>query len=482
MAAIEKRGENSYRLTVSCGYDSNGKQIVKRKSIDLSNIKPNKRLDEAQRQWILFKDEVEKGIYLDAGKITFEEFIQKWLKDYAEHELAPKTLFSYKELLKNRIIPALGHIKLNKLQPTHLNEFYNNLRENGIRLDKKYTPNENFIAIISEPGLTLKDLAAKAGIQYRTMRNIKPGINIASSTASKVSKVLGVNINTLFNTVEKSGALSERTILYYHRLISSILTSAVQWQFIFSNPATRVKPPKVERKEARHFDIDQVCYILKLIDDEPIKYKAMVYLCIFGGMRAGELNGLEWSNIDWDNEIIRIRQASQYLPGKGTFTKVTKNESSERVISMPDTVIAVLRQYKLWQNGAKKDMGNLWVDSDRIFTKYNGEPIFPQTLGNWFSKFIKKHNNKVMNDSSIPEEDKKKYMLDNVNFHGLRHTNATLLINQGVDIATVSKRLGHAESSTTLKIYTHALQKADRDAANKLENLFKKENQNKKQG
>jgi integrase len=416
MAAIEKRGDNSYRLTVSCGYDKLGKKIMKRKTIDLSHIKLNKQLEEANKQWILFKDEVDKGLFLDAGKITFEEFIQKWLKDYADPELAPKTLFSYKDILYSRIIPALGHIKLNRIQPTHLTEFYNNLREDGIRNDGR------------------------------------------------------------------AGGLSERTILYHHRIISSILTSAVQWQFILNNPASRVKSPKVERKEARHFDIEQVEYIFKLIDNEPIKYKTMIYLCIFGGMRAGELNGLEWSNIDWDNNILRIRQASQYLPGKGTFIKNTKNESSERVISLPDTVMAVLRQYKLWQNGERKILGNLWVNSNRIFTKSNGEPIFPHTLGKWFSKFIKRHNEGIMNDDTIPKEEKEKYLLDNVNFHGLRHTNASLLIGQGVDIATVSKRLGHAEISTTLNIYAHTLQKADRSAADKLENLFNKDIQSKKQG
>lgn len=208
----------------------------------------------------------------------------------------------------------------------------------------------------------------------------------------------------------------------------------------------------------------------------------MIYLCIYGGMRAGELNGLEWSDVDFDNNTLRICQASQYIPGQGTFTKSTKNESSERIISLPNTVIAVLRQYKLWQNGVKSDLGNLWVDSDRIFTKRNGEPIFPQTLGKQFSKFIKRHNDKVLNDNTIPDNDKHKYLLDTVNFHGLRHTCASLLIGEGIDVATVSKRLGHAEPSTTLKIYTHALQRADKEAANKLENLFTKKEENKKQG
>jgi integrase len=482
MAAIEKRGDNSYRLTVSCGYDKQGKQVVKRKTVDLSHIKPNKQLEEANKQWILFKDEIEKGTFLDAGKISFEDFIQKWLKDYAEHELAPKTLFSYKDLLDKRIIPALGHIKLNKLQPTHLTEFYNNLRENGIRLDNKYMPKENFMDIIGTTGLTLREIIKTADVADVTLSNLKKRKNISPSVAARICEAAKLSINTLFDQAEKTGPLSERTILYHHRIISSILTSAVQWQFILNNPAARVKPPKVEKKEARHFDVEQVDYIFMLLEGEHIKYKTMVYLCIFGGMRAGELNGLEWSDIDWENNTLRINRASQYLPGAGTFTKTTKNESSERLIALPDMVMAVLRQYKLWQNGERQKLGELWVYSNRIFTKANGEPIFPHTLGKWFTRFIERHNSKIMDDDTISKEDKEKYLLDTVNFHGLRHTSATLLINQGVDVAAVAKRLGHADTATTLKIYTHALQKADRVAADKLENLFKNNISNKKQG
>lgn len=100
----------------------------------------------------------------------------------------------------------------------------------------------------------------------------------------------------------------------------------------------------------------------------------------------------------------------------------------------------------------------------------------------WFSKFLKKHNDKIMNDNTIPKEEKEKYLLDNVNFHGLRHTSASLLIGEGMDVAAVSKRLGNAEPSTTLKIYTYAFQRADREAANKLENLLKIKEPNLKQG
>lgn len=409
MAAIEKRGENSYRLTVSCGYDKKGKKIRKYKTIDLSHIKPNKQLEEAQKQFALFENEVKKGLYLDSGKITFEDFIEKWLKDYADHELAPKTLYRYKELLNSRIIPALGHIKLNRLQPTHLTEFYNNLREDGIRTDGK------------------------------------------------------------------SGGLSERTILHHHRLISSILTCAVQWQFILNSPASRVKAPKVEKTEARHFDIDQTEYIFELIENEPIKYKTAVYIAIYGGMRLGELSGLEWSDIDLDNGILKIHQSLQYIPGEGIFSKSPKNESSNRLISLPKTVINLIREYKVWQNGEKAKLDNLWhKEYDNIFTTRDGKPIYPGTISKWFNKFIKQHNEKIMNDETIAKEDKPNYLLANVNFHGLRHTSASILINQGLDVTTVSKRLGHARTSTTTDIYSHSLQKSDMEAANKLENLFNK--------
>lgn len=414
MASIEKRGQNSYRLTVSCGYDKEGKQIVKRKSINLSNIKPNKQLEEAQKQFVLFENEIKKGMYVDNEKITFEEFTQKWLTDYAEHNLAPKTLLEYKKIL-HRITIAIGHIKLIHLQPTHLTEFYNNLREDGIREDGK------------------------------------------------------------------PGGLSEKTILHHHRLISTILNTALQWGFILNNPALRVKAPKVQKKEARHYDLEETTYILELLKNEPIKYKTMITLSIFGGMRQGELTALTWNDIDFDNCVINIDKALQHLPGKGTFIKSTKTENT-RKISVPQSVISLLREYKVWQNGVKADLGNLWIDKNMIFTAENGDYIFPSTISKWFLKFIRKHNIDIMNDKSILEDDKSKYILREVNFHGLRHTSATLLINQNTDVSTVSKRLGHARTSTTMDIYSHALQKADQTAADKLDNLFNEKEEDKKQG
>src|SRR5665648_1223913 len=125
MASIKKRGENSYRVTVSCGYDSQGKKLVQAKTISLDpSLTPKQTDKELQKQATLFEREVENGTYLDGSKITLAEFTERWLKDYAEKQLAPKTLHRYKDMLASRILPALGHVKLDKLQPTHLLQFY----------------------------------------------------------------------------------------------------------------------------------------------------------------------------------------------------------------------------------------------------------------------------------------------------------------------------------------------------------------------
>lgn len=131
-----------------------------------------------------------------------------------------------------------------------------------------------------------------------------------------------------------------------------------------------------------------------------------------------------------------------------------------------------MRKYKVWQNSQKSVLGNLWIDTDRIFTTNDGKYIYPDTISKWFHKFLKRHNEKIMEDNSIPKKEKNKYLLPLIKFHGLRHTNATLMLADGTDLPTVSKRLGHAQTSTTLNIYAHSLERKNSDAADRLENLF----------
>lgn len=114
----------------------------------------------------------------------------------------------------------------------------------------------------------------------------------------------------------------------------------------------------------------------------------------------------------------------------------------------------LLEEYKLWYDEQKMIVGDFWHESNRLFVQDDGKPIHPSTISKWFEKFVKKIGLPV------------------INFHGLRHTNATLLISQQVDVATVSARLGHAQITTTYNFYVHPLKSHDRTAGNVLENLL----------
>ena len=453
MGQIEKRGENTYRLVVSCGFDSQSKRQKKYKTIKLTPNLTQKQIQlELAVQLDKFEKEVQKGTYLD-GNITLGEFTEKWLKDYAEPNLKPKTLANYKHLLQ-RILISLGHKKLDSIQPTHLIEFYKNLAESGIRNDYKYKLKENIISHI--PNFEKKSSAAK--VHSDTLRKIIKGGNTNKETADKICNALNKPISKIFDIINKDKKLSEKLISHHHRLISAMLNIAVQWQLISSNPAERVKPPRVTRKEAKYYDIEEVNQMLTLLENEPIKYRAIIHIVLFCGLRMGELCNLEWSDIDFENESISVSKQLQYLPDFGIYEmESAKTESGNRTISIPPTLIDLLKEYKAWQNDEIVKWGDKWIVSEKLFTKENGAPIFPDTPSKWFGKFIKRNN------------------LPPLTFHQLRHTNASLLISQGVDIATIANRLGHADKSITLKTYTHVIKQQDREATIKLQNLLKQD-------
>jgi integrase len=379
---IEKRGNDSWRLTVSDGLDSQGKQIRYRKTIQAKKEKA------AEKELALMIAEIEKGQFISTGKLTFADFIDRWFKSYADINLAPKTLHRYRQMLDSRIIPILGHYKMDKLRPVHLLDFCTFLR------------NED-------------------------------------------TKQRG-----------KSGKLSDMTILHHFRLVSAILQTALQWQVISFNPAKNVKAPKVKRMPGAYYDEGQTAALLEAVENDPIIYKVLIYLAISTGLRRGELMGLEWDDINFDKTVLTVKRASQYLPGKGTFTKDPKNESSKRVVSLPSSIIVLLKEYRREQLQERLRLGDMWQDSNRIFTTWDGRPMHPDTPSNWFPKFLKRNN------------------LPHIPFHGLRHTAATLLIDKGLNIKAVSARLGHTQASTTINIYTHALKSADRKAADMMEDVF----------
>lgn len=233
-----------------------------------------------------------------------------------------------------------------------------------------------------------------------------------------------------------------------------MLHKAVYWQLIVNNPAERVQPPKTRKPKRKYYDDEQCKILLENLETQEIKYKVAIIITIFTGVRLGELMGLEWNDIDFRNGIISINKASQYLSDKGVFTKEPKTESSIREVAIPTFVISLLEEYKLWYEEQKSLYGELWTNSNRLFVQADGKPMHPDTISKWFVKFV--------GNIGLPV----------INFHGLRHTNATLLISQNIDIAVVAARLGHAQITTTLNFYVHPVISHNKVAGNVLQNLL----------
>ena len=413
LATIEKRN-NSYRFIVSCGYDMTGRQIRKTMTWKPEPNMTEKQIEkEVQRQATLFEERCLKGQVLDEN-IRFAEFAEIWMKD-RKNDLRPRTYARYESLLP-RINAAIGHIKLCKIQPPHLRAFYANLAESGVRLDTKYTCNISMDDYLRENELTTAELCRRSGLSNTTMISIRKGNNVNQQNAEKLAAALEMPLSELFTPVgEGHKTLSGKTIQHYHRLISVILHTAVEWGVLFSNPCDRTKTPKAEEKEAKYIDEVQADALISAIETADELHRTIVRLLLFTGMRRGEALGLKSSLDD-----LRAHQAAQ---------------TEQRLA-----------------------LGSYWKGAgDYVFTNPEGKPLKPDSVSSWFSKFMKQH----------PE-------IPFITLHSLRHTNATLQLAAGVPITTVSKRLGHSNTATTGRVYAHAIQSADDTAAEKIEDIFSK--------
>lgn len=453
MPTIEKRG-CAYRITVSAGYDTQGRQIRKHMTWSPAPGMTEKQIQkELERQKVLFEQEVLSGKVLD-GNIRFQDFAERWFTDYAEIHLRSLTLQRYRQLVK-RTYAAIGHIRIDRLQPHHLIAFYKALGQENADIDCKRTVKADLKAILSNRGLTYRALAEKAGLGIRTVKAAAGGESVSDNTANQICRALQMPKSELFKATETNAhKLAPKTIKHYHAFISSIMERAVKWGLVNGNPCHRVDAPKTKKRDIDCFTVEQSITFLEKLSAEPLEYQAIFNILLLTGMRRGELLGLEWSDIDFKNRTITIQRTSQYTPAKGIYTDSTKTEQSKRTVSAPESLMDLLLRYRWEQSQRRVALGDKWVDTDRLFTKWNGEPMHPNSPYTYLQKLLKK------------------YDLPKVSLHSFRHTNATIMINSGTDIRTVSGRLGHSQTSTTLNIYAHLLQKADKAAADVVSNAL----------
>jgi integrase len=250
-------------------------------------------------------------------------------------------------------------------------------------------------------------------------------------------------IQRFYLKLKNEKGLSNNTVRKLHSILVNALNHAVKLEMIVKNPVNLVDPPKEENSEMKVWDVEEVRQFLEVARGS---HFYMVYLiALTTGMRQGEILGLSWNDINFDDGIIHVRQTLS-KDGKKIIPS-TKTASGTRSIAMPDELIAALKQHKISQSKHRLRLGPLYHDMNLVNSTENGTPINASNLRRNFSIFIKKANVKK------------------IRFHDLRHTHATLLLKQGVHPKIVSERLGHADTRITLDRYSHLLPNMQKDTA-----------------
>lgn len=426
MASIEERN-GSFRIVVSCGRDIYGKK--KRETATFTpdpSLTPKKRqkaVEEFARQ---FEAQVQNGMAMDGRKITLKEFTDRWLEEYASQKLQAGTVEKYRHEL-DKILPVLGHRKLAELKPHNLNAFFVSLTKDGTRKDGK------------------------------------------------------------------AGGYSKGSITKTRNVLSSVLRTAAEWEIIDRNPLDKVRlQAEASAEKLKFFTPEQAATFLDYIekpytvrtkghrrtDDTGMEYtvgdyestreipeqiRVLFNLAIYAGLRKGELLALEWSDIDFDNDTVTVSKAVSVVAGE-QITKEPKTKTSRRKVSIPHFLTRRIKALRHERLRYRLSIGDYWQGGEWLFIQENGKQMSYSTPYSAFQDTIARYNADKREDQKLPA----------IPFHGLRHTSATLLIASKQDVRTVSSRLGHAQASTTMNIYAHALQDTDRKAVNALENILVK--------
>lgn len=271
---------------------------------------------------------------------------------------------------------------------------------------------------------------------------------IPSIGGTKLNQLKPIHFQKLY-TLKHQAGLAASTIRLIHNVCRRAMGWAVRMGMLHRNPVEQARPPKLVRKEMKFWTAEQVQRFLESAEDSP--YYTAFYTAIFTGMRMGELRALKWSDVNWEGNRISIRRRVQFKRGETVIQSGTKTSKNGRVIAVSESVIAHLKKHRLNQLKQRLQSGN---GSDWIFQSTTGDILPDITLYKAFVRLTKK--------AGLPQ----------IRFHDLRHTHATLLLQQGVHPKIVSERLGHSTVSITLDTYSHVIPTMQKEAAEMFDALF----------
>ena len=437
--------KTSYQLTIFKGYtEKDGKKVQARETVtySLEEMGINPLTDKGNpksestilKDVQLYADNLEKKLtctnYIKGDKITFEEFTQEWLK-WAENHFSASTLYSYRGHLKKTILPELGTIKVGKITTERLEEFYLSLTKDGARKDGK-----------------------AGGYCRSSIQKFHKIITSIMNYAEKKKKIIDINPcdNAEIPKAKDSGKIKYLTTEQALKLLE-----------IIENPSPTVVTTyyeELDKSITKVYDFNAK----KMTKLAYMTYSTLFRVALYSGMRVGELSALTWRDIDYKTNTIRINKAMAYAKSEGgSYIKEPKTPTSVREVIIPQSEINALKKLEKHQKEVIMILGSAWegykekdkLKDNFVFTQVTGKMLWKSAPNRILHRLINNYN------ATVEEKDR----LPLITMHALRHTSATLLIANDMDIKELSARLGHKNIQTTLDIYAHPLKERDQKAS-----------------
>jgi integrase len=397
--------------------------------------------DEAWTEAVKAKAKRETGQQaVKPAKRTVADFLNEWLTS-TKDSIKRSTYVNYTDYCDAYVLPTIGKRKLQNIDVPTLNTFYRHLLD---------------------AGRCKKDTNT---LMYEHWRSRRSQHNGSGPTPMEISKACGTTIYAARAAVlryrrgrvpkPKPPGLAPKTVKNVHRMLHRALSDAVAWRYLEYNPAEHASLPRERRKgrgqRGATWTPEQLAAWLKVAVGD--RDAGMWVLAATTGMRRSELGGAEREFLDLDAGLLEIEDTRVVVDGKAEDSD-GKTESSRRTISLDPLTVAYLRQHLMMLDKERQAFGSAYHDAGKLLCHGDGQPIHPDTITRRF--------NRLVDQAGVPR----------IRLHDVRHTYATVSLDNGIDPKIVSDRIGHANMAYTLQIYTHRSTGRDRDASKKVADVI----------